>query len=141
MGFPSQPGLRIRVRPEATQPSRWRRSVARLYRRSKKRQTRMRAMVGDLLDAGREAFARRGWSAARSAYEEASKAGQLTLDDLERYAISAHLVGNDAESPEALTLGYREALTREDVSRAVQFAYWIGHSMIFTDELAQASSA
>jgi hypothetical protein len=99
----------------------------------------MRRMVGDLLHTAREAFGRRAWSAARSGYEEASKAGQLTLDDLERYAIAAHLVGNDGESRDALTLGYREALSREDVTRAVQFAYWIGHSMIFTGELAQAS--
>ena len=90
----------------------------------------MRRMVGDMLDDAREAFARRGWSAARLAYEEASKSGQLTLDDLERYAIAAHLVGNDGQSRDALTRGYLEAVAREDITRAVQFAYWIGHSMM-----------
>jgi hypothetical protein len=67
-------------------------------------------MVGDMLDVAREAFARKAWSAARSAYASAATSGQLSLDDLERYAIAAHLVGNDAESRDALTRGYREAV-------------------------------
>jgi DNA-binding CsgD family transcriptional regulator len=94
-------------------------------------------MVGESLDEARAAFGRRAWAAARSAYAAASDQG-LTLDDIERYAIAAHLVGNDAESREQLARGYRQALERDDVTRAVRFAFWIGHGMIFTGELAQA---
>ena len=90
------------------------------------------------VDEARAAFGRQAWGAARAAY--AALADQaLTLDDLERCATAAHLVGNDAESRDALLRGYHEALARGDVTRAVRFAYWVGHSMIFTGELAQAS--
>src|SRR5919201_4283361 len=98
----------------------------------------MRAMVGEMLDQAREAFGRRAWGAARAAYAAASDQS-LSLDDIERYAIAAHLVGNDAESREQLARGYRAALERDDVTRAVRFAFWLGHSMIFTGERAQAS--
>jgi hypothetical protein len=57
----------------------------------------------DLLGPAREAIARRGWSTAPAHYDAASKVGQVWLDDVERYAISAHLVGNDTESRDALT--------------------------------------
>src|SRR5918911_4098613 len=95
-------------------------------------------MVGGTLDEARAAFGRRAWGAARAAYAAAADQA-LALDDIERYAIAAHLVGNDAESREQLARGHREALQRDDVSRAVRFAFWLGHSMIFTGELAQAS--
>jgi DNA-binding CsgD family transcriptional regulator/tetratricopeptide (TPR) repeat protein len=92
------------------------------------------------LEEARAAFGRQAWGVARSAYASvASGVAPLTLDDIERYAIAAHLVGNDAETREALTRGYREARARDDVSRAVRFAFWLGHSMIFTGEMAQAS--
>jgi hypothetical protein len=61
------------------------------------------------------------------------------LDDIERSAIAAHLAGDEAESRNRLARGYREALERKDVTRAVRFAFWIAHSMIFTGELGQGS--
>lgn len=93
------------------------------------------------LEEGRAAFGRQAWGTARSAFAAAagSAAESLSLDDFERYAIAAHLVGSDAESRDTLTRAYRAALAREDVTRAVGFAFWIGHGMIFTGELAQAS--
>jgi DNA-binding CsgD family transcriptional regulator len=63
----------------------------------------------------------------------------LTLDDLERHATAAHLVGDEAEHRDVLAQGYREALRREDVTRAARFAFWLGHAMIFTGEDAQAN--
>jgi DNA-binding CsgD family transcriptional regulator len=98
----------------------------------------MRVMGGGTLGEARAAFERQAWGAARAAYAAAA-AHTLTLDDIERYAIAAHLVGNDAESREQLARGHRQALERDDVTRAVRFAFWVGHSMIFTAELAQAS--
>jgi ATP/maltotriose-dependent transcriptional regulator MalT len=90
------------------------------------------------LEKAREAFDRRAWLEARSAFATVSSHG-MGFDDLERYAIAAHLVGQDAESREVLARGHREALARDDTTRAVHFAFWLGHSMIFTGELAQAS--
>ncbi len=99
----------------------------------------MRRVLGDILDEARQAFARQAWSVARSAYASAIDQAPLTLDDIERHAIAAHLVGEEAESHDLLKRGYREALERKDVTRAVRFAFWLGHSMVFTGELAQAN--
>ncbi|HLZ70566.1 MAG TPA: LuxR C-terminal-related transcriptional regulator [Dehalococcoidia bacterium] len=90
------------------------------------------------IDEARAAFARRAWGVARSAYAKASDAGALSLDDVERYAVVAHLVGEETECRELLARGYRESLRHADVTRAVRFAFWLGHQMIFTDEMGQA---
>src|SRR5438552_3257044 len=91
------------------------------------------------LDTAREAFKQQAWSVARSTYAAVNDGSALSLDDIECYAIAAHLVGEEAESRDVLARGYREAVNREDVTRAVRFAYWLGHSMIFTGEMAQAN--
>jgi hypothetical protein len=90
-------------------------------------------------DEARDAFRRQAWSAARVAYASASDKAALTPDDLERYAIAAHLVGQESESRQALARGYRVSLDTDDAIRAARFAFLIAHSMIFTDELAQAN--
>jgi DNA-binding CsgD family transcriptional regulator len=95
-------------------------------------------MSREALEEAREAFGRRAWAAAQSAYAAAGEHAQLTLDDFERHAIAAHLAGDDAGSREQLARGHRAALDQGDVARAVRFAFWLGHSMIFTGELAQA---
>lgn len=91
------------------------------------------------LEGAREAFGRQAWGAARSAYASASADTALSLDDLEQYGIAAHLTGEEAECREALARGYREALRLEAVTRAVRFAFFLGHSMIFTGEMGQAN--
>ena len=95
-------------------------------------------MFGEALDEAREAFGRRAWGVARSAYAAARDQGPLTLDDIERHAVAAHLVGEEAESRELLTRGYRESLERKEVTRAIRFAFWLGHGLIFTGEMGQA---
>ncbi len=90
------------------------------------------------LDGAREAFRRQAWSAARSAYAALTEGPALPLDDIERHAVAAHMVGEEAESRDVLARGHREALRREDVTRAARFAFFLGHSMIFTGEMAQA---
>lgn len=91
------------------------------------------------LDEAREAFGRQAWGTAKAAYAAAGEHASLTLDDIERYAVAAHLTGEEEESREALARGYRESLDRGDVTRAVRFAFFLGHSMIFTGEMGQAN--
>lgn len=85
----------------------------------------------------REALGRQAWEAARAAY--ASAQAPLPLVDLEPYAIAAHLTGRETECRETLVRAYREAVRLEDVTRAVRFAFFLGHSMIFTGEMGQAN--
>src|SRR5437667_6157641 len=63
----------------------------------------MRRVLGEILDEARQAFARQAWSVARSAYASAIDQAPLTLDDIERHAIAAHLVGEEAERSEEHT--------------------------------------
>jgi tetratricopeptide (TPR) repeat protein len=91
------------------------------------------------LDAARDAFARQAWSASRSTYAALADDPAMTLDDLERYAIAAHLVGEESESREVLARGYQESVNHKDVTRAARFAFFRGHSMIFTGEIGQAN--
>jgi DNA-binding CsgD family transcriptional regulator len=96
-------------------------------------------MSDAILETAREAFARRAWRAAREAFAALLEQAPLSLDDIERHAIAAHLVGEEQESREALARGYRSARELGDVSRAARFAFYRGHSMIFTGETAQAN--
>jgi DNA-binding CsgD family transcriptional regulator len=93
---------------------------------------------GATLEDARAAFDRQAWGAARSAYAALSDTS-LTLDDIERHATAAHLVGEEGESRNGLARGYREALAKDDAIRAARFAFWLAHSMTFTDEMAQAN--
>ena len=99
----------------------------------------MRLMSNATLEEAREAFIRQAWHQAWTTYRAVAEDAQITLDDIERHAIAAHLVGEDADCRETLARGYREALAREDVTRAVRFAFWLGHGMFFTGEMGQAS--
>jgi hypothetical protein len=63
-------------------------------------------MVDGTVDEARAAFGGRAWGAARAAYAAAADQG-LTLDDIERYAIAAHLVGHDAERRDLLAHPWR----------------------------------
>jgi hypothetical protein len=57
-------------------------------------------MLAETLGEAREAFRRQAWGVARSVYAAAGDTAPLTLDDLERHAIAAHLVGREDESRE-----------------------------------------
>src|SRR5690606_33200137 len=92
-----------------------------------------------VLDRAREAFSRRAWSEARSAYAAAGDGVALPLDDIERFAVAAHLVGDETEGRDLLARGHREALERGDVTRPARFAFWLGHGLMFTGEAAQAN--
>ena len=85
---------------------------------------------------GRAAFARRAWGEARAML---SGAGPLEVDDLERLAMAAHLVGRDDESTQAWERAHVEALRLGAVDRAVRDAFWLGFGLLLRGEVAQSS--
>ncbi|WP_322796269.1 helix-turn-helix transcriptional regulator [Tepidiforma sp.] len=91
-----------------------------------------------LLEA-REAYDRRARRASRDAYRAHGFTASLAFDDFERLAAANHLLGDEQESREALVRGYRRAIELEDLRRAVRFAFFLGHGMMFTGEFAQAN--
>jgi DNA-binding CsgD family transcriptional regulator len=89
------------------------------------------------LDRGREAYDRLAWKAAFESLSEADRQQGLDLDDLERLAIAASMLGRD----EVLSIterAHREARRAGDVRRAIRAAFWIGMELGDRGEWAQA---
>jgi DNA-binding CsgD family transcriptional regulator len=89
------------------------------------------------LERGREAFARRAW---RTAYDELMAADQgaaLGLDDLERLAQTAYLIGADEAT--VLVRAHHEAMAAGQAARAARAAFWLGFGFLGRGDLAQAS--
>jgi len=95
----------------------------------------MCAMVS-AVELGREAFARREWGNARALLA----AGEdLDVEDLERLAIAAYLVGRDAESHEAWQRAQLECERLGERDRGARCAFWLGLSLVLRGEMAQGS--
>src|SRR5262249_31641909 len=96
-------------------------------------------MTSDVLLQARDCYARKAWGAAHASYTTAAAAAALDLDDLERFASVAHLLGREEESRDILAQGYRESLRTGVSARAARFAFWVGHSLIFESRMGEAS--
>jgi DNA-binding NarL/FixJ family response regulator len=95
----------------------------------------MCAMVSTV-ELGREAFARREWGDARALLA----AGEdLDVEDLERLAIAAYLVGRDAESHEAWQRAQLECERLGERDHGARCAFWLGLSLVLRGEMAQGS--
>ena len=68
--------------------------------------------VADALDRGRELFGRREWGDAFAELLAADREAPLGLDDLERLALAAYLVGADGESDDAWLRAHHECIRR-----------------------------
>jgi DNA-binding CsgD family transcriptional regulator len=88
----------------------------------------------DSLAKGREAFADEAWSTALARLTEADASAPLGLDDLERAAVAAYLIGRDEASTELSTRAYAEALRVGDVDRAARAAFWLGFGLLSRGE-------
>jgi DNA-binding CsgD family transcriptional regulator/tetratricopeptide (TPR) repeat protein len=89
------------------------------------------------LDRGREAYDRLAWNAAFESLSEADRHQGLDLDDLERLAMTASMLGRD----EVLSITervHREARRAGDVRRAVRAAFWLGMELGERGEWSQA---
>ena len=73
--------------------------------------------------AGRAAFARRAWGEAYDALSEADRGVPLELDDLERLATAAYLVGRD--DAELWTRTFHECARAGDPARAARCAFML----------------
>lgn len=82
------------------------------------------------LDRGRDAFARRAWGLAWSRLSDADRETPLGLDDLERLAVAAQLLGRSEESDEARARAYHESLRLGEAARAARSAFWLGFGLL-----------
>jgi len=90
--------------------------------------------VRDVLRQGRDAFDRKAW---RRAYEDLSAAAPVDVDDLERLAAAAYLVGLTAESLDVWSRAHRASADLGDLARAARCGFWIAFALLNNGDLAQ----
>jgi DNA-binding CsgD family transcriptional regulator len=93
--------------------------------------------VADALDRGRELFGRHAWGDAFAELSVADREAPLELEDLERLAVAAYLVGADGESDDAWLRAHHECLRLGDVVRAARCAGWLAQGLLLRGEMAR----
>src|SRR5688572_20676478 len=91
----------------------------------------------DMVAQGRESFERQAWGEAYALLSGADQAAPLGLDDLERLALAAALIGKDADSADAGARAHHESLRLEDPARAARCAFWVGFHHLARGDVAQ----
>ncbi|MGI8628435.1 MAG: tetratricopeptide repeat protein [Geodermatophilaceae bacterium] len=89
------------------------------------------------LDRGRESFGHRVWADAYSQLSSADHEEPLELEDLERLAMAAYLIGRDEDSADVWARAHHECLRQDDVARAVRCAFWLGLGLLLRGEMAR----
>lgn len=93
--------------------------------------------MGEGIDRGRDAFKRQAW---RRAYEDLARADRnepLEVDDLERLASAAYLVGRSDESFDVWARAHQECSRIGEVARAARCAFWLAFALLNNGELAR----
>jgi ATP/maltotriose-dependent transcriptional regulator MalT len=93
----------------------------------------------DALDRGRRSSGRQAWADACAQLLAADRETPLELEDLERLAVAAYLVGREADSDDAWTRAYRECARRGDRARAAHCAFWLAFRLLNAGDLPRAS--
>ena len=95
--------------------------------------------MDDPKERGRRAYERRAWGDAYDAFSQASAAGALEADDVERLAWAAVLSGHDEASLQAFEQLHQLRLDSGEVLRAARAAFWLALRLTVIGELAHAS--
>ncbi|HEY3546272.1 MAG TPA: hypothetical protein VGK17_09285, partial [Propionicimonas sp.] len=80
----------------------------------------------DLLERGRDAFARSAWADAFASLDRAADEVGIGPEDLVRLATAAVLIGRDEHGCDLFGRAHQEYLALGDVERAVRCAFWAG---------------
>jgi hypothetical protein len=79
---------------------------------------------------------RQVWAEAFEQLSVADRSGSIELEDLERLAIAAHMLGRDDDGIALLTRAHQESLRIGDVSRAARSAFWLAMEHLGKGEMA-----
>jgi ATP/maltotriose-dependent transcriptional regulator MalT len=96
-------------------------------------------MPDHLLELGRQSYGRRAWRDAFAQLTAADARTPLAVDDLERLARAAQLIGQDGDGEAFWERAHHEALRVGDRARAARCAFWLGMALMTRDEFAQSS--
>jgi ATP/maltotriose-dependent transcriptional regulator MalT len=91
----------------------------------------------DTLQGGREAYDRRAWATAFAQLSAADALEPLSIEDLERLAMAAELMGRYEDSADVLARIHQEALRVGDQRAAARAAFWLGFALIGHGEIAR----
>jgi hypothetical protein len=91
--------------------------------------------MADAIDRGRESFRRRAWGDAFAQLSVAGGDSHLELEDLERLAAAAYLVGRVDDSVDAWARAHHEYMQAGEVARAARCAFWLAFVLLNTGEL------
>lgn len=94
-------------------------------------------MEGDL-GAARSAFSDKRWMEAFTRFSAADAIDGLGIDDLERCAAAAQLIGEDETSEAMWERAHLQLLEDGEVERAVRCAFWLVFGLLNRGQMAQA---
>src|SRR5262245_59493684 len=78
------------------------------------------------------------WGDAFAELSAAHREGQLGVEDLERLAVAAYMVGRDGDSEDAWLAAHHAWLRSGEPERAARCAFWQALGLFFRGELAPA---
>ena len=93
----------------------------------------------DALAAGRDAFARQAWTQAHTQLSAADRVSALELEDVERLAVSAYLIGLDEASEDLWARAHAECVRRRDIPRATRCSFWLVVDLLTRGQAARAN--
>jgi DNA-binding CsgD family transcriptional regulator len=94
--------------------------------------------VADRAERARGSFERRAWHEAFEQLSTAHREGLLGVEDLERLAVAAYMVGRDGECEDAWLAAHHSWLRRGEPERAARCAFWQALGLFFRGDLAPA---
>lgn len=90
-----------------------------------------------MVGRARESFARHAWGDAQAQLAAADQVAPLGLEDLERLAQAAFLIGKDTESADAWARAHHESLRLDDAARAARCAFRLAFLHLNAGQVAQ----
>ncbi|MGH9010848.1 MAG: LuxR C-terminal-related transcriptional regulator [Acidimicrobiia bacterium] len=94
--------------------------------------------MNDVLDRAREAFAQGRWAEAAARLSAADSEQLLVVEDLERLAAAAQLVGADGLASATWERAHLQFLEVDEVERAVRCAFWLAFGLLNLGQMARA---
>ena len=92
----------------------------------------------DPFDAARVATSQRRWRDAFDAYSSMETTDAFEVDDLERFALAAQLIGQDEVAAEIWERAHLNLLSAGDLPRAVRCAFWLAFGLLNAGRMSQA---
>ena len=94
--------------------------------------------AGNSLEQARMSFQQQAWENAFTLFSTSVNQASLDPEDLERLAIAAQLIGNEAASADAWTRAHYQHLSIDDFAGAARCAFWLAFLLLLKGEEARS---